>query len=124
VAVISSSALTPLPMLPVVLHLLVHIYSLGMVRANDSLCATPLMTDPLTVQRVHTFHSGMHILALLLPGRVLCWQSQAVLSLVLASAGPAPLLLLLLLPLLRLLLRLLLLCFDLLPLLHLEVLCG
>jgi hypothetical protein len=68
VAVISSSALTPLPLLPVVLHLLVQVYSVGMVRANASLCLAPLMVDPLTVQRIHTFHSGMHLLALLLPG--------------------------------------------------------
>jgi hypothetical protein len=71
VAVIGSSALTPLPLLSVVLHTLVQAYSMGMVRANDSLCLAPLMTDPLTVQRIHTFHSSMHLLALLLPGKSL-----------------------------------------------------
>ena len=85
VAVISSSALTPLPLLPVVLHFIVQVYSVGMVRANDTLCATPLMTHPLTVQRINTFHSSMHLLALLLPGgwcaggarqsSYWCWQA-------------------------------------------------
>jgi hypothetical protein len=63
------SLVTPLPLLPLVPHLLLQAYSVGMVRANGSLCAAPLLADPLTVQRIRAFHGGMHLLALLLPGK-------------------------------------------------------
>lgn len=42
--------------LPLVSQLAMQLYSLLMVRKNDSLCSTQLMADPLTISRVRAFN--------------------------------------------------------------------
>ena len=42
--------------LPLPLHLALTLYSTAVVRSNGSLCRTNLLTSPLTVSRVSTFH--------------------------------------------------------------------
>lgn len=39
------------------------------VRDNSSLCATPLLSHPLTAQRIRSLHSAMRLLAAFLPGK-------------------------------------------------------
>lgn len=48
-------------------HVLTQI-SVLLCRNNNTLCSTALLTAPLTQRRIDTFHSGMHLLALVLPG--------------------------------------------------------
>ena len=67
-AVIVSSLLYPLAVVPVVPSLLLLAYSLTMVRSNPTLCAAPLLTHPLTAQRIRSFHGAMRLLTLMLPG--------------------------------------------------------
>ena len=60
--------LTPLPLLPLVTHLLAQALCVGMVRANPALCGTPLLAHPLTARRIHAFHATMRLLTVVLPG--------------------------------------------------------
>lgn len=69
-AVFMASMLNPLPLLPLVPHLLLQVYTVAMVRHNPSLCSTALLNHPLTVKRIHGLHSIMHLTAFALPGGV------------------------------------------------------
>lgn len=66
-----SSMLTPLPLMPLVPHVLTQAYSVAMVRANPSLCRTALLAHPRTAARLSRFHAALHALALALPGALL-----------------------------------------------------
>ena len=55
IAVLVSGLSTRLDVLP---HVLIQIYSLLMVRNNSSLCSAPLMTDPLTLERMRAFNTA------------------------------------------------------------------
>ncbi|KAL4419852.1 hypothetical protein ABPG75_006950 [Micractinium tetrahymenae] len=79
VAVFLSSLMTPLPLMPLVPHLLVQVYSVptlvqvysvALVRANDSLCATPLLAHPATAARISALHQAMHLASMVLPGSI------------------------------------------------------
>ena len=68
-AVIMSSLLNPLTLVPLLPQCLGLIYSLAMVRANPTLGAAPLLTQPLTARRIHAFHAAMQLLGTALPGK-------------------------------------------------------
>ncbi|PRW58844.1 MAD2L1-binding isoform X2 [Chlorella sorokiniana] len=70
VAVMLLSSITPLSILPLSAHLLLQLYAVLMVRGNSSLCAAPLLRDPLTRARISRFHSAMGLLAYMLPGGI------------------------------------------------------
>ena len=67
-AAASFALVTPLPLLPLVPHLLVQALCVGMVRANPSLCGMPLLAHPLSAQRISAFHATMRLLTVVLPG--------------------------------------------------------
>ncbi|KAL4430336.1 hypothetical protein ABPG77_002142 [Micractinium sp. CCAP 211/92] len=99
VAVFMSSLMTPLPLMPLMPHLLLQACSVAMVRANGSLCATPLLSHPATAARISSFHQAMYLASMLLPGSVgqsispalrasqQCQQCEAFLSFLLIAAG-------------------------------------
>lgn len=76
VAVITATMLNPLPLLPLVPHMLLQIYSCAMVRSNHSLCAAPLLRHPTTTARIHAFHTAMQLAAMALPGEHGCGRGR------------------------------------------------
>lgn len=60
--------LNPLPLVPLVPQMLLQVYAVAMIRSNNTLCATPLLSAPLTTQRIRRFHSLLHIFSQALPG--------------------------------------------------------
>lgn len=70
VAVLMAVMLNPLPLVPLVPQMLLQVYAVAMIRSNNTLCATPLLSAPLTTQRIRRFHSLLHIFSQALPGGV------------------------------------------------------
>ncbi|KAL4419555.1 hypothetical protein ABPG77_006886 [Micractinium sp. CCAP 211/92] len=68
VATLMGAMFNPLPLLPLLPHVAVQAYSVFMVRGNSSLCVAPLLSHPLTAQRIRSLHSAMRLLAAFLPG--------------------------------------------------------
>lgn len=67
-AVVLAALVMPLPLLPLVPHLLLQAYAVAMVRWNSSLCAAPLLTHPLMAGRIRRVIAVMDLSTMLLPG--------------------------------------------------------
>lgn len=67
-AVLMAAMLNPLPLVPLAPQLVLQAYAVAMIRSNNTLCATPLLSAPLSAQRIHRFHSLLHALSHVLPG--------------------------------------------------------
>lgn len=60
-----ASVITPIPLLPPAPHLLLQIYTVAMIHPlrNKSLCASRLLSHPLTAGRLQLVHSWLHLVA-------------------------------------------------------------
>lgn len=67
-AVALAALVMPLPLLPLVTHLLLQAFAVAMVRRNSSLCAAPLLAHPLMAGRIQCLYAVMDVFILLLSG--------------------------------------------------------
>lgn len=58
----------PLPLLPLLPHLGVQLFSAALVRSDGTLCAAPLLAHPRTAGRIAALHNLLHLLVTALPG--------------------------------------------------------
>ena len=75
VAVCLAPLVQPLSVLGLLPQAALQLYAVVMVRGNRSVCAAPLLMHATSKARIHTLHSVMRLVALLLPGKA-GWAGQ------------------------------------------------